>query len=74
MDIGNIKKFVEKDYEAGEFMNEVTAIKNQVKDKEKAYDVVMSDHFKTLREPIIEQQKASQKSLDEKQDKMIYAS
>ena len=31
------------------------------------HDVVMSDHFKTLREPIIEQQKKT----DEKQDKVI---
>ena len=30
-------------------------------------DVVMGDHFKTLREPIIEQQKKT----DEKQDKVI---
>ena len=71
MNIGNIGKLVQKDYEAGEFMKEVTAIKNQVKDKEKVYDEVLSDHFKTLRDPIIEQQKASQKSLDEKQDKII---
>ena len=52
-------------------MKEVTAIKNPVKDKEKEYDVIMSDHFKTLREPLIEQQEESQKSLAEKQDKMI---
>ena len=62
MDIGNIKKLVQKNYEAGEFMKEVTSFKNQVKDKEKVQDVVLSDHFKTLREPLIEQQKASQKT------------
>ena len=31
------------------------------------HDITMSDHFKTLREPLIEQQKKT----DEKQDKVI---
>ena len=45
----------------------VTAYKNELSDKEQMHDMVMSDHFKTLREPIIEQQKKT----DEKQDKVI---
>ena len=60
MDIAKIRKLAEKDYEAGKFMKAVTAVKNEVKDKEQVRDVVMSDHFKTLREPLIEQQKKKQ--------------
>ena len=45
----------------------VTEVKNEVKDKEQGRDIVMSDYFKTLREPLIEQQKRS----DEKQDQVI---
>ena len=52
---------------AGELMKQVTAVKNEVKDKEQVRDVVMSDHFKTLREPLIEQQKKR----DAKEDKEI---
>ena len=48
-------------------MKAVTEVKNELKDKEQMRDVVMSDHFKTLREPLIEQQKKT----DEKQDKVI---
>ena len=52
---------------AGELMKQVPAIKNEVKDKEQVRDVVMSDQLKTLREPIIEQQKKT----DGKEDKEI---
>ena len=57
----------EQDYEEGKLMKAVTAVKNEVKDKERVRDVVMSDHFITLREPLIEQQKKT----DEKQNKII---
>ena len=57
MDITKITKLAEKDYEGSKFMKAVTAVKNEVKNKEQVRDVVMSDHFKTLREPLIEQQK-----------------
>ena len=57
----------EENFEAGELMKAVTEVKNEVKNKEQVRDVVMSDHFKTLREPLIEQQKKT----DEKQDKVI---
>ena len=62
MDIAKIKKMAEQDYEAGKLMKAVTAVKNEVKDKQRVHDVVMSDHFKTLREPIIEQQKKNMKN------------
>ena len=39
-------------------------MKNEIKDAEQGRDVVMSDVFKTLREPLIEQQKKT----DAKQD------
>ena len=57
MDIENIKKLAKNASEAGEVVRAVTKIKNEVKNKEQMRDVIMSDHFKTLREPLIEQQK-----------------
>ena len=67
MDIEKVKRLSKKASEAGELVKAVTAFKNELKDKEKMRDVIMSDHFKTLREPLIEQQKKT----DEKQDKVI---
>ena len=57
MDIEKIRKLSKKASEAGELVKAVTAFKNELKDKEQMYDVTMSEHFKTLREPLIEQQK-----------------
>ena len=67
MDIEKIRKLSKKASEAGELVKAVTAFKNELKDKEQMYDTTMSEHFKTLREPLIEQQKKT----DEKQDKII---
>ena len=67
MDSEKLKILSKKASEAGELMKEVTAFKNYLKDKEHMHDVTMSEHFKTLREPLIEQQKKT----DEKQDKII---
>ena len=67
MDIEKLKILSKKASEAGELVRAVTAFKNELKDKEHMHDVTMSDHFKTLREPLIEQQKKT----DEKQDKVI---
>ena len=67
MDIEKIRKLSKKATEAGELVKAVTAFKNELKDKEQMYDVTMSEHFKTLREPLIEQQKKT----DEKQDRVI---
>ena len=67
MDIEKIRKLAKNASEASKLMKAVTEVKNEFKDKEKIRDVVMSDHFKTLREPLIEQQKKT----DEKQDKVI---
>ena len=55
MDIEKIRKLSKNATEAGKLVKAVTAFKNELKDKEQMRDVVMSDHFKTLREPIIEQ-------------------
>ena len=57
MDTEKIRKLAEENFEAGELMKAVTEVKNELKDKEQMRDVVMSNHFKTLREPLIEQQK-----------------
>ena len=57
MDIEKIRKLVKNTSEADKLVKAVTAVKNEVKNKEQMRDVVMSDHFKTLREPLIEQQK-----------------
>ena len=67
MDIEKIRKLSKKASEAGELVKAVTAFKNELKDKEQMHDITMSEHFKTLREPLIEQQKKT----DEKQDKVI---
>ena len=67
MDIEKIRSLSKTASEAGKLVKLVTAFKNELKDKEQMRDVVMSDHFKTLREPLIEQQKKT----DEKQDKVI---
>ena len=67
MDIEKIRKLAKNASEASKLTKAVTEVKNEFKDKEKMRDVVMSDHFKTLREPLIEQQKKT----DEKQDKVI---
>ena len=67
MDVTKIKILSKKASEAGELMKEVTAYKNFLKDKEHMHDITMSEHFKTLRDPLIEQQKKT----DEKQDKVI---
>ena len=67
MDVTKIKILSKKASEAGELMKEVTAFKNFLKDKEHMHDITMSEHFKTLRDPLIEQQKKT----DEKQDQVI---
>ena len=67
MDIEKLKILSKKASEAGKLMKEVTAYKNFLKDKEHMHDITMSDQFKTLREPLIEQQKKT----DAKQDKII---
>ena len=67
MDIEKLKILSKKASEAGELVKAVTAFKNELKDKEHMHDVTMSEHFKTLRDPLIEQQKKT----DEKQDKVI---
>ena len=67
MDIEKIRKLSKKASEAGELVKAVTAFKNELKDKEQMHDITMSEHFKTLREPLIEQQKKT----DEKHDRVI---
>ena len=67
MDIEKLRKLSKNASEAGELVKAVTAFKNELKDKEQMYDATMSEHFKTLREPLIEQQKKT----DAKQDRVI---
>ena len=67
MDIEKIRKLSKNASEAGKLVKSVTAYKNELKNREQMRDVIMSDHFKTLREPLIEQQQKP----DDKQDKVI---
>ena len=67
MDIEKIKRLSKNASEAGKLVKAVTAFKNELKDREQMRDITMSDHFKTLREPLLEQQKKT----DEKQDRVI---
>ena len=67
MDIEKIKRLSKNASEAGKLVKAVTAFKNELKDREQMRDITMSEHFKTLREPLLEQQKKT----DEKQDQVI---
>ena len=67
MDLAKIKRFANSEFESWKIAKAVTEVKNEIKDVEQGRDVVMSDVFKTLREPLIEQQKKT----DEKQDAVI---
>ena len=57
MDLEKIKRFVNSEFEGWKIAKAVTEVKNEIKNVEQGRDVVMSDVFKTLREPLIEQQK-----------------
>ena len=67
MDLEKIKRFANSEFEGWKIAKAVTEVKNEIKDTEQGRDVVMSDVFKTLREPLIEQQKKT----DAKQDAVI---
>ena len=67
MDLEKIKRFANSDFESWKIAKAVTEVKNEIKDAEQGRDVVMSDVFKTLRDPLIEQQKKT----DAKQDAVI---
>ena len=67
MDLEKIKRFVNSEFEGWKIAKAVTEVKNEIKNAEQGRDVVMSDVFKTLREPLIEQQKKT----DAKQDAVI---
>ena len=57
MDLERIKRFANSEFESWKIAKAVTEVKNEVKNVEQGRDVVISDVFKTLREPLIEQQK-----------------
>ena len=67
MDLEKIKRFANSQYEGWKIAKAVTEVKNEIKDAEQGRDIAMSDVFKTLREPLIEQQKKT----DAKQDAVI---
>ena len=67
MDLDKIKIYAQSEMDGFQMKRAVTTVKNEIKDAEQGRDIVMSDYFKTLRKPLIEQQKRS----DEKQDKVI---
>ena len=57
MDLEKIRRFANSEFESWKIAKAVTEVKNEIKDAEQGRDVVMSDVFKTLRDPLIEQQK-----------------
>ena len=67
MDLEKIRRFADSEFESWKIAKAVTEVKNEIKDAEQGRDVVMSDVFKTLRDPLIEQQKKT----DAKQDAVI---
>jgi len=62
MDIKRIKKYADSEYDSYKIAKAVTEVKNEIKNTEGGRDIVMSDYFKTLREPVIEQQKKKNRS------------
>ena len=67
MDLEKIKRFANSEFESWKIAKAVTEVKNEIKDAEQGRDLAMSDVFKTLRDPLIEQQKKT----DAKQDAVI---
>ena len=67
MDLEKIKRFADSEFESWKIAKAVTEVKNEIKDAEQGRDIAMSDVFKTLRDPLIEQQKKT----DAKQDAVI---
>ena len=64
MDLEKIRRFANSEFESWKIAKAVTEIKNEIKDAEQGRDVVMSDVFKTLRDPLIEQQKKTEAKQD----------
>ena len=67
MDLEKIKRFADSQFDSWKIAKAVTEVKNEIKNAEQGRDIAMSDVFKTLREPLIEQQKKT----DAKQDAVI---
>ena len=67
MDLEKIKRFANSQFEGWKIAKAVTEVKNEIKNAEQGRDIAMSDVFKTLRDPLIEQQKKT----DAKQDAVI---
>ena len=57
MDLNKSKQYADLEYEGHKIAKAVTEVKNEVRDKEQVRDTTMSDYFKTLREPLVEQQR-----------------
>lgn len=68
MDTNKIKKYADMEFDKYKIAKAVTEVQNEIKNQEGGRDLAMSDYFKTLREPLIAQQK---KKTDEKQDELI---
>ena len=62
MDIEKVKRLTKKASEAGELVRAVNAFKNELKDQKQMREKGLSEYFKPLREPIIEQQKKQMKN------------
>lgn len=60
MDINRIKRYADSEYDSCKTAKAVTEVKNEIKNMEGGGDIVMSDCFKTLRDPLIEQQQQKQ--------------
>ena len=67
MDISNIKKYINSLSDIDQISKGIIEAKNEAKNIEKGQEQRRSEFFKTLRDPLVEQQK----NIDEKQDQMI---
>ena len=53
MDIDEIKRFADLELDSYKTAKAVTEVKNEIRNNEQGRDIVMSDYFKALREPLI---------------------
>jgi len=74
MDISNIQRYLDSNLYSSFLSKKIIDEKNRMKNKEKLSEDKLSDFFKTLREPLLKQQKESierQDTFNQQQDEMI---
>lgn len=65
MDTDKIRKYADSEYDSYKIAKAMTEVKNEIKDNESGREIVMSDYFKTLQEPLLDQQGKNDKQQDQ---------